>query len=463
MEILFERGTLILRSDPEPGWLSELPGILWDPRVGEWRAPAFRWVDLEAALRERGVRQIGRNRTNLSDHPDDRRTPSTRAATPLRPYQEASLVAWELAARRGVVVLPTGAGKTRVGIAAIQGAGGRALVLVPTRVLLEQWLTRLVQAGVQEPGCYGDGRRELRPVTVSTYASAWRYMERIGDRFDLLVVDEAHHFGNGMHDEALEMAMAPARLGLTATPGEGAGLEGMRRLIGPVVYELGIHDLTGSYLAPFDLLTITLELTDVERRLYEQRMAAFRLVHRAFVRQCPEASWVDFVKGVSRSEEGRGALRALSAARRMLSWPTAKRRVLASLLHRHRAERSLVFTTDNDTAYAIAREHLVMPITCDISRKEREEVLARFREGSLRCLVSSRVLNEGVDVPDAGVAIVVGGAHGKREHVQRIGRVLRPMPGKRATVYELVVNRTSEVHKAERRGEGLAARSAAAV
>jgi superfamily II DNA or RNA helicase len=288
-------------------------------------------------------------------------------------------------------------------------------------------------------------------------------MERIGDRFDLLVVDEAHHFGNGLHDEALEMAMAPARLGLTATPGEGAGLEGMRRLIGKVVYELGISDLTGSYLAPFDLLTITLELIDDERRLYEQRMSAFRLVHRAFVRQCPEGSWVDFVKAVSRSEEGRGALRALSAARGMLSWPAAKQRVLASLLQRHRAERSLVFTTDNDTAYAIAREHLVMPITCDIPRKEREEVLSRFRDGSLRCLVSSRVLNEGVDVPDAGIAIVVGGAHGKREHVQRVGRVLRPMPGKRATVYELVVAGTSEVRKAERRGEGLAARSAAAV
>ena len=461
MEILFERGTLILRGDPKPMWLSELPGILWDPRVGEWRAPAFRWVDLKAALHQRGVRPTVRRRTGLSGRPDDPRT-ATGASTSLRPYQEASLVAWELAERRGVIVLPTGAGKTRVGIAAIQRSGGRSLVLVPTRVLLDQWLTRLVQAGIREPGCYGDGRRELRRVTVATYASAWRHMERIGDRFDLLIVDEAHHFGSGLHDEALEMAMAPARLGLTATPGEAAALEGMRRLVGPVVYELGIGDLTGSYLAPFDLLTITLELTDDERQLYEQRMAAFRLVHRAFVRQCPEGSWVDFVKAVSRSDEGRAALRALSAARGMLSWPTAKRRVLASLLHRHRDERSLVFTTDNDTAYAIAREHLVMPITCDISRREREEVLARFRDGDLRCLVSSRVLNEGVDVPDAGIAIVVGGAHGKREHIQRIGRVLRPMQGKRATIYELVVAATSEVRKAERRGEGLAARSAAA-
>ena len=397
----------------------------------------------------------------MSDRPD---TPRTLTGSPsLRPYQDAALVAWELAERRGVVVLPTGAGKTRVGIAALQRFGGRALVLVPTRVLLDQWLTRLADAGIGEPGCYGDGRRELRPVTVATYASAWRHMERLGDRFELLIVDEAHHFGSGMHDEALEMAMAPARLGLTATPSEGTGLAGMQALIGPVVYRLGLEDLTGTYLATFERMTITLELTAGERQLYESRMATFRAVHRAFWRQCPEASWVDFVRAVSRTEDGRAALRALRAAKEMLSWPTAKQGVVASLLHRHREQRSLVFTTSNDTAYAVARQHLVMPITCDISRKERDDVLARFREGALRCLVSSRVLNEGVDVPDAEIAIVVGGAQGKREHVQRIGRVLRPVEGKRAIVYELVVAGTSEVRKAERRSEGLAARSPAPV
>ena len=104
-----------------------------------------------------------------------------------------------------------------------------------------------------------------------------------------------------------------------------------------------------------------------------------------------------------------------------------------------------------------------MPITCDIGRAERDEVLERFRAGTLRCLVSAQVLNEGIDVPDAGVGVVVGGAQGKREHVQRVGRLLRPAAGKRATVYELVMADTSEVGKAERRSEGLAARSAAAV
>lgn len=97
-----------------------------------------------------------------------------------------------------------------------------------------------------------------------------------------------------------------------------------------------------------------------------------------------------------------------------------------------------------------------MPITCDINKSERRDALERFRRGELRCLVSARVLNEGIDVPDAEVAIIVGGAFGEREHVQRVGRVLRPGPGKRALIYELVTRATTEVRQAHNRRASLA-------
>ena len=99
-----------------------------------------------------------------------------------------------------------------------------------------------------------------------------------------------------------------------------------------------------------------------------------------------------------------------------------------------------------------------MPLTCDIGRAERDDVLGAFRQGRLRALVSSRVLNEGLDVPDADIAVIVGGALGVREHVQRVGRLLRPRPGKRALVYELVTRQTLEVSQAWRRRQGLAGR-----
>lgn len=138
---------------------------------------------------------------------------------------------------------------------------------------------------------------------------------------------------------------------------------------------------------------------------------------------------MDFTHHAARTAEGRRALAAFRQMRRLLGFTQAKRRALESLLGRHRDSRVLVFTADNDTAYAIAREHLVMPLTRDIGRREREEVLERFRRGELRTLVSARVLNEGLDVPDADVAVIVGGALGEREHVQRVGRLLRPSGG----------------------------------
>jgi superfamily II DNA or RNA helicase len=96
-----------------------------------------------------------------------------------------------------------------------------------------------------------------------------------------------------------------------------------------------------------------------------------------------------------------------------------------------------------------------MPITADVKRRERDAGLAAFRAGRIRALVSARVLNEGFDVPDAEIGIVVGGAQGVREHVQRIGRVLRPAPGKRALVYELVTRDTAEVGAIQRKRRGL--------
>jgi superfamily II DNA or RNA helicase len=285
-------------------------------------------------------------------------------------------------------------------------------------------------------------------------------MDRLGNRFDLVIVDEAHHFGCGVRDEALEMAIAPARLGLTATPvRKGAAAEGLEELIGPVVFELAISDLAGSFLAPFERVTLRLELEPGERVQYEQWTRLYREPFRRFRRSRPGASWESFIRAASRSDEGRRAISAWRRSQRMLAYPSAKRKALGSLLSRHRTQRIIVFVGDNETAYDVSREHLIMPFTCDIRRKERTAVLERFRRGELRALVSARVLNEGIDVPDADVGIIVAGRLGEREHVQRVGRLLRPGEGKRALIYEMVVRSTAEVRQAARRAEGLDKRS----
>ena len=441
-------------TDSPPGLnFAAAPGVLWDPRVRAYRAPARRYSALKRWLVEAGVAF-----EDISTRP--RYAQAAWSDVDLRAYQEAALSAWELAHRRGVVALPTGSGKTRLALAAMQRTQLSALCLVPTRVLLEQWSKEISAVYRGVIGCYGDGVRRVAPITVATFEGAYRHMNEIGGRFDLLIVDEVHHFGGGLRDEALEMTIADARLGLTATPPRDPGAATcLRELMGPTVFELAVADLAGGFLASFDAITLYLDLSAEERSAYTNLSAIFRGVHADFRRSAPDASWADFSRHAAGTPAGRRALAAWHQMRRLLSFTHAKQRALRSLLERHRDSKMLVFTADNDTAYAIAREQLIMPLTCDISRPERADVLERFRRGDLRALVSARVLNEGLDVPDADVAVVVGGSLGEREHVQRIGRLLRPGEGKRAIAYELVTRDTLEVGQARRRRRGLATRS----
>jgi superfamily II DNA or RNA helicase len=449
----FDRGTLLLRDVPPTAGLDRMGGVLWDERVGCFRAPARLTYPLLSALRRRDVR--------VSDSPRPVLDPPSGFRPPLlRPYQQAALDAWRVAGRRGLIVLPTGSGKTRIALAAMAATRAPILCLVPTRALLSQWCLAIADVYEGPIGRWGDGQHTVAPITVATFAGAYHHMQRLGDHFGLLVVDEAHHFGAGFRDEALEMSIAPLRLGLTATPPvPGPQTDRLATLIGPVAYELALGDLVGDALAPLDRMTWHVHLTRDERREYEALRDTYRKAFDAFMGGRPNAGWKDFLRHASRTDEGRLGIAAWRRSSRLLAYPHAKREVLALLLRRHRGQRTLVFVANNETAYAVAHEHLIMPLTCDIGTKEREAMLARFRDGRIFALVSAQVLNEGIDVPDAEVGIVVAGSLGAREHVQRVGRLLRPRPEKRAVLHELVVARTGEVHRAERRGEPLASRT----
>ena len=403
-----------------------------------------------AVRRPRSISDAG---VRVSDEIRTERIDGTWAAPALRWYQREAVAAWRRAGDRGVIALPTGAGKTRAALAAIEALGVAALVIVPTRVLLDQWARTLALAWPHPIGRLGDGEHQVMPITVATYASAVTWAPRIGDRFGLAIVDEAHHVGAWCPAELFEMLVAPARLGLTATPPAAGGA--LERHVGAVVYALAIADLVGDALAEYEVTTIPIELDRDERVAYRTARGKFSAVFAAFQRAAPGASWREFVAASRRSAAGREALVAWRTSRAILGYPAAKRVAVRELLARHAAERVLVFTSDNATAYAIARELLVMPVTCDIGRAERQEMLARFRTGEATVLVSSQVLDEGFDVPEAEIAIVVGGTASVRRYVQRVGRVLRPRAGKRARVYELATRATTEMAQVVRRRRGL--------
>lgn len=437
-----EAGDALLAAALPEGWR-------WDPRSRSHRAPALRYASTVRRLRASGLVYEDRARAypELEVAARLRRQP--------RPYQEEALAAWLGAERRGVVVLPTGAGKTQVALMAIERAQRATLVVVPTLDLVRQWYD-LLRACFGEPvGLLGGGEHDVQPITVSTYDSAYLKMEQLGARFGLVVFDECHHLPSAAYALAAQFSLAPFRLGLTATPERQDGRESaLAELIGPTVYRRDIVELSGDWLAEYETERVEVNLTPDERREWDAERAIYRgFVESRGIRMSSPAGWGEFILHSSRSDEGRRAMRAYRRQRELAYCATAKLEYTDALLHHHRKERVLLFTQDNATAYGLARRFLVPCITHQTKVRERSEVLEGLAAGRYGAIATSKVLNEGVDLPDASVAIVLSGSGSVREHVQRLGRILRPKDGKRARLYELVTAGTSETFTSDRRRE----------
>ncbi len=444
----FDRGTLLLRGPSEADVATLGEGFLWDARVGAARAPANRYAALVEALRAREVaftdEARGYNRL------DDLRHLSTRQA---RWYQDEAVAAWRANRWQGVIVLPTGAGKSYAAERVIAEARRSALIVVPTLDLLSQWYGNLRAAFGVEIGLLGGGQHQVEDITVSTYDSLVLHAERLGGRFGLVIWDEAHHLPAPIYARAAESLVAPLRLGLSATPERPDGLHArMFELVGPIVYRREITELAGDFLAEYRTEVLTVRLSPEEQARYD----ALRARYKAFVdgngiRVGGPNGWRNFLREASRSREGRAAFRAFLDAKRIAHGTERKQELVEALVADEWGRRTIVFTNDNDTAYRLAERLLAPCITHHTDVKERRAWLDAFGTGGLNVLVTSRVLNEGVDLPAAEVAIVVSGTSTVRESVQRLGRILRPQPGKQAVLYELVAEGTTETKTSERR------------
>ncbi len=374
-----------------------------------------------------------------------------------RPYQLEALVAWQAEGSRGVVVLPTGSGKTVLGAMAIAETGLKALAVVPTIDLLAQWRRALAGAfslPEDQIGVVGGGERTMQPISVITYDSAVLY-PRLLNQFGLLIFDECHHLPAPTYRQIAEGAFTPVRLGLSATP-ERADQEhtALHFLIGPEVYRREPEQLAGDrYLARYDVERITVALTPDERTRYDNARHAYRdfVRRRRLSIQSPQDFQRKVLWASARDPEARAAMLAWRESRALALNAPAKFTLLEDLFAHHRDERVLIFSEYNSLVHDVSRRFCLPSITHLTPTDERRAILERFRSGQYTKLVSGRVLNEGVDIPDCRVAVIVSGNATRREYVQRLGRILRPKTA-RAILYELVTLDTTEEHVADRRG-----------
>ncbi|HEY1100579.1 MAG TPA: DEAD/DEAH box helicase family protein [Myxococcota bacterium] len=437
-----------------------LPGCVFDPRAACLRVPAFGYADVVIKLVEHHKRKAIAAIDDRARRYDTMQLGTTTTRQP-RDYQTDALTKWKQNKGRGVVVLPTGAGKTEVALLAIADRQRAALVIAPTLDLVRQWQQALQERFDVDVGVVGGGEHTVLPLTVTTYDSAWAHMEHLGNRFGLVVFDEAHHLVSDSYALAARLCLAPYRLGLTATPERTDGKDLLlNTLVGPIVLRKEINELEAQgFLADYDTETIVVELSAEDRAAWE----AARATYKAFLLDANISlggprGWDNFIKRAAGSREGRAALAAWRLQKRLAHASDKKLDVVDELIKKHPGQRTLIFTDDNATAFAVSRRFLVPVITHQTKLKERAALLSAFAAGSLPILSTSRVLNEGVDVPDAQVAIIISGTGSIREHVQRLGRILRPRPGKRAILYELVSANTGETFTSERRRDHIAYR-----
>jgi superfamily II DNA or RNA helicase len=149
--------------------------------------------------------------------------------------------------------------------------------------------------------------------------------------------------------------------------------------------------------------------------------------------------------------EARRALLARNQAVDIALNSQSKISVLADLLEAYKDENTLIFTRHNRLVYRISRRFLIPSITHQTQKEERRRTLEEFKAGTIRAIVTSQVLDEGIDVPDASLAFIISGTGSSREYIQRLGRILRKKKGKEAKLFELVCRDTVESRISRRR------------
>jgi DNA excision repair protein ERCC-3 len=382
---------------------------------------------------KQGLLKIGWPAEDLAGYVDGEAHPITLVENgwSLRGYQRDAVTGF-WAGGSGVVVLPCGAGKTLVGIAAMAHAQATTLILVTNTVAGRQWkreITARTSLSEDEVGEYSGERKEIRPVTIATYQimsrkskGEYKHLDLFDTRdWGLIIYDEVHLLPAPVFRMTADL-QSRRRLGLTATLIREDGREGdVFSLIGPKRYDAPWRDIEAQgWIAPADCVEVRVTLTETERLRYA-------------------------------TAEPDERYRVCSTARSKLS-------VVSAILDRHPGEPTLVIGAYLDQLEELGEALDAPVVQGTTSNKQREELYDAFRRGEVRRLVVSKVANFSIDLPEASLAVQVSGTFGSRqEEAQRLGRLLRPKGnGRQAHFYSVVSRDTLDTDYAAHRQRFLA-------
>lgn len=447
--IIYDGGTIIIKG------LAHIPFAKLDPRTKTLRAHALHYSDIRAYLEESAIEF---NDFVMDPVPSPLLAPKN---VSLRDYQQKALDSWIKAGMKGCVVLPTGSGKTLIGIKSIERANSSTLVIVPTLDLMGQWTDILSkQFENTKIGNLGGGIDDVQAITVATYDSSYIRAASIGNKFSLIIFDEVHHLAAPGYRSIAEQMAAPYRLGLTATIEREDKLHNdFPRLVGGVVYQAFPSDLAKhKHLANYEIERRQVEMELQEKQEYEKSFRAYQIfLNKVGIRMNYSGSFQRLIMMSAKSKAARQALLARNRAIDIALNSKSKMEELRKILSENRGAKTIIFTQHNSLVHEISDRFLIPLITHRTNKEERHDALSGFREGRYHTIVTSKVLDEGVDVPDAELGIIVSGTGSGREYIQRLGRLLRPKPDARrkARLIEIISSNTRETGTSAKRKRAL--------
>lgn len=407
----------------------------------------------------------------------------------LRTWQQQCLNAWESNNFRGIVNVVTGAGKTFLALSAMDlyracYPEARIRIVVPTIPLARQWQTALLHhaaPGSEPPGLFGAGYRDSVEKQVMIYIinSARDVLSNhIRKSFALqqhvlLICDECHHYQSPQNRKIFSFissgdgyAALYASLGLSATPFGTGNDHVLLQSLGREIYRYGFSQaVEDQVIAPFIVSETAVSFLPKEKARYQKLSREIALLLNKLKSMHPELSQLSpsaFIRAVMKLAQAAGMDPEDPAAAFLLkTWERKEVCVLAEsrlfcaldlIANIPSGQRVLIFCERIQQAEEMAsvlRRSLGNGI-CGLyhsrmSGEARRRILEAFRDNHFRVLVSCRCLDEGIDVPDASVGIVLSSTAVSRQRIQRLGRILRRSDGKQAgSLYYLYIQESSE-------------------
>ena len=371
-------------------------------------------------------------------------------------FQQEAVQSWLDNNKKGIILLPTGAGKTIISLEIISILRTSTLIVVPTLVLLEQWkhsITNFLGLEESDIGEFGGGKQEIKDITVITYDSAHLYVKRLRNLFGFIILDEAHHLAGNSYEIIADGYIAPYRLALTATlerdelAFENLGSKGFNKII----YSLKPNQLQKlEVLTNYTIETIKVKLQDQNE--YERLIGILQNYLRRFQYNPEIPAFKQLIFRINKDRNAQEALQAYQTAKTLSFSADTKLVELERLLRQHRDDKVLIFSDMVSFCERISKVFFIPCITHRTVKEERKWILNYYKRVKNAKLVVSKIFDEGVDIPDAKIGIIVVGSGKSRQFIQRLGRILRHYPGKdKAILYEIISEDTLEERLSNKR------------